>query len=97
MTTAFQKSNSQLGIEKRLEQLAQLLAEFKEDRDFLRSFGMDDRKIAERLGYEWASYRRRFLRHPELADPYPMLDPVEIENRSTTDWTSILRPERRKR
>lgn len=38
--------------------------------------GWDDRRIAEKLGYVWESYRVYRSRHPELG---PIVDPVEQE------------------
>lgn len=95
--STFTRESAIAGRSKSVEVAQQKLAAFKEDRDFLRSFGMDDRKIAERFGISWETYRNKFRRHPELTDDYPLYDPVEIDARSTTDWTSILYPKARKR
>lgn len=63
-------------------------AAFVEERTFFRSIGWDDRRIAEKLGIDWETYRSKFRRHPELG---PIKDPVEEEKKIASGWTTILR------
>jgi hypothetical protein len=83
-----------VGLAELHARLAEELATFAEEREFLLSFGWDDRRIAQHLGMEWPSYRRRFLRHPELG---PIRDPEEDERRRWAEMLAAIHANERRR